>query len=196
MNRWGEHSGAKAPALPKVLARSCCPSPRSGFIGRVADENGESRAGDLAFHGHQPNRDGVSLPEGPRRFANSHGEHRRGRLLHPVVITPAGRLSAGQRRLDACRQLGWTDVPVTVAPIRIAKGDIVGVVLVFRDITDRKKAGLTAVAPLFRPPPVPRYSARSCGADPTPGWAVCRCRGNSRVVELRRSTGPCDVGRC
>ena len=25
-------------------------------------------------------------------------------LLHPVVVTPSGRLIAGQRRLQACRQ--------------------------------------------------------------------------------------------
>jgi ParB family chromosome partitioning protein len=35
-------------------------------------------------------------------------------LLHPVVITPDGLLLAGERRLAACRQLGWTEVPVTV----------------------------------------------------------------------------------
>lgn len=36
-------------------------------------------------------------------------------LLHPVVVTPAGRLVAGQRRLEACRSLGWTRIPVSVA---------------------------------------------------------------------------------
>lgn len=38
-------------------------------------------------------------------------------LLHPVVVTPAGRLIAGQRRLEACRQLGWAEVPVTVVDL-------------------------------------------------------------------------------
>jgi N6-adenosine-specific RNA methylase IME4 len=38
-------------------------------------------------------------------------------LLHPVVVTPEGRLIAGQRRLEACRQLGWEDVPVTVVDL-------------------------------------------------------------------------------
>jgi len=38
-------------------------------------------------------------------------------LLHPVVVTPEGRLIAGQRRLEACRQLGWTDIPVTVVDL-------------------------------------------------------------------------------
>ncbi len=36
-------------------------------------------------------------------------------LLHPIVVTKAGSLVAGERRLTAVRELGWTDVPVTVA---------------------------------------------------------------------------------
>ena len=30
-------------------------------------------------------------------------------LLHPVVITPKGELIAGERRLRAMQQLGWTE---------------------------------------------------------------------------------------
>jgi N6-adenosine-specific RNA methylase IME4/ParB-like chromosome segregation protein Spo0J len=45
-------------------------------------------------------------------------------LLHPVVVTPEGRLIAGQRRLEACRTLGWTDVPVTVVDLlQAARGE-------------------------------------------------------------------------
>ncbi|MBU6430724.1 MAG: ParB N-terminal domain-containing protein, partial [Cyanobacteria bacterium REEB65] len=45
-------------------------------------------------------------------------------LLHPVVVTPEGRLIAGQRRLEACRQLGWEDVPVTVVDLlQAARGE-------------------------------------------------------------------------
>lgn len=33
-------------------------------------------------------------------------------LMHPVVVTSDLRLIAGQRRLEACKSLGWTDVPV------------------------------------------------------------------------------------
>jgi ParB-like chromosome segregation protein Spo0J len=45
-------------------------------------------------------------------------------LLHPVVVTSSGRLIAGQRRLEACRQLGWTDVPVTVVDLlQAARGE-------------------------------------------------------------------------
>jgi N6-adenosine-specific RNA methylase IME4 len=45
-------------------------------------------------------------------------------LLHPVVVTPEGRLIAGQRRLEACRALGWTDIPVTVVDLyQAARGE-------------------------------------------------------------------------
>src|ERR1700676_3881163 len=45
-------------------------------------------------------------------------------LLHPVVVTPDGRLIAGQRRLAACRLLGWTEVPVTVVDLyQAARGE-------------------------------------------------------------------------
>lgn len=36
-------------------------------------------------------------------------------LLHPVVVTASNRLVAGQRRLEACRRLGFEQIPVTVA---------------------------------------------------------------------------------
>jgi N6-adenosine-specific RNA methylase IME4/ParB-like chromosome segregation protein Spo0J len=45
-------------------------------------------------------------------------------LLHPVVVTPEGRLIAGQRRLAACRLLGWTDIAVTVVDLyQAARGE-------------------------------------------------------------------------
>jgi N6-adenosine-specific RNA methylase IME4 len=42
-------------------------------------------------------------------------------LLHPIVIRPDGRLIAGERRLAACKRLGWTHIPATV----VALDDIV-----------------------------------------------------------------------
>jgi ParB family chromosome partitioning protein len=45
-------------------------------------------------------------------------------LLHPVVVTPEGRLIAGQRRLGTCRLLGWDEVPVTVVDLyQAARGE-------------------------------------------------------------------------
>jgi len=35
-------------------------------------------------------------------------------LLHPIVITPDGELLAGQRRLEACKQLKWDKIPVRI----------------------------------------------------------------------------------
>lgn len=45
-------------------------------------------------------------------------------LLQPIVVDETGRLVAGLRRLEACRSLGWTAVPVhTVNLSEIAKGE-------------------------------------------------------------------------
>ena len=38
-------------------------------------------------------------------------------LLHPVVVTQHGRLLASQRRLEACKLLGWDTIPVTVMEV-------------------------------------------------------------------------------
>jgi ParB family chromosome partitioning protein len=39
-------------------------------------------------------------------------------LLHPIVVRRDGRLIAGERRLAACKKLGWTFVPVTVVDLK------------------------------------------------------------------------------
>jgi N6-adenosine-specific RNA methylase IME4 len=45
-------------------------------------------------------------------------------LLHPVVITPNGVLIAGERRIEACRRLGLSAVPVHVVDIdAISRGE-------------------------------------------------------------------------
>jgi len=36
-------------------------------------------------------------------------------LLHPVVVTEDGKLIAGERRVEAAKRLGWSEIPVTVA---------------------------------------------------------------------------------
>jgi N6-adenosine-specific RNA methylase IME4 len=38
-------------------------------------------------------------------------------LLHPIVINPNGQLIAGYRRLEACKKLGWKQVPVRVVDL-------------------------------------------------------------------------------
>jgi N6-adenosine-specific RNA methylase IME4 len=39
-------------------------------------------------------------------------------LLHPVAVTPDGELIAGERRMRACKQLGWKEIPVNVVPLK------------------------------------------------------------------------------
>jgi ParB family transcriptional regulator, chromosome partitioning protein len=38
-------------------------------------------------------------------------------LLHPIVVSQTNLLLAGQRRLEACRSLGWCEIPVTVVEV-------------------------------------------------------------------------------
>jgi ParB/RepB/Spo0J family partition protein len=46
-------------------------------------------------------------------------------LLHPVVVRRDGTLIAGERRLQACKRLGWDEIPVHVIPLKeIARGEL------------------------------------------------------------------------
>jgi hypothetical protein len=46
-------------------------------------------------------------------------------LLHPVVVTPRGRLIAGRRRLEAAKLLGWRSVPVHVVDLEnVVEGEL------------------------------------------------------------------------
>jgi len=46
-------------------------------------------------------------------------------LLHPIVISEEDLLIAGVRRLEACRMLGWSEIPVTVVNLEdLRKGEI------------------------------------------------------------------------
>jgi ParB family transcriptional regulator, chromosome partitioning protein len=38
-------------------------------------------------------------------------------LLHPVVVRRDGELVAGERRYEACKRLGWNEVPVTIVDL-------------------------------------------------------------------------------
>jgi N6-adenosine-specific RNA methylase IME4 len=45
-------------------------------------------------------------------------------LLHPIVVTPAGQLIAGERRLHAWRKLGRERIPVTIVDLeQIVRGE-------------------------------------------------------------------------
>ena len=38
-------------------------------------------------------------------------------LLHPITVDQNGTLLAGARRFAACKQLGWTHVPINVVEV-------------------------------------------------------------------------------
>jgi N6-adenosine-specific RNA methylase IME4/ParB-like chromosome segregation protein Spo0J len=45
-------------------------------------------------------------------------------LLQPIVVRPDGKLIAGERRLRAAEQLGWTNIPVTVVDLEaVVRGE-------------------------------------------------------------------------
>jgi N6-adenosine-specific RNA methylase IME4 len=47
-----------------------------------------------------------------------------GALMHPIVVTPDGKLVAGERRLRAAESLGWPTIPVTVVDLKeIVRGE-------------------------------------------------------------------------
>jgi N6-adenosine-specific RNA methylase IME4 len=45
-------------------------------------------------------------------------------LMHPIIITLARRLVDGAHRLEACRRLGWTEIPVTVKLYDAIQGEM------------------------------------------------------------------------
>jgi ParB-like chromosome segregation protein Spo0J len=65
-------------------------------------------------------------------------------LLHPVVVSRDGKLIAGERRLLAAQQLGWTEVPVTVVDLdNIVHGE-------FAENTERKDFTYTEAVAIKR----------------------------------------------
>jgi N6-adenosine-specific RNA methylase IME4 len=90
-------------------------------------------------------------------------------LLHPVVVTPEGRLIAGQRRLEACRKLGWTEIPATVVDLFQAARGEAHENLVRKDLLPSEIVALKrAIEPLERREARERQGAR---ADLAPGSA-------------------------
>jgi hypothetical protein len=77
-------------------------------------------------------------------------------LLHPIVIEADGTLIAGQRRLEACKLLGWTEVPVTVVALdNIVRGE-------FAENTARKDFTLSEAVAIKRAlEPVEKAAAKT-----------------------------------
>jgi N6-adenosine-specific RNA methylase IME4 len=76
-------------------------------------------------------------------------------LLHPIVIEPNNTLIAGERRLQACKQLGWTEIPITVVALdNIVRGE-------FAENTARKDFTLSEAVAIKRAlEPIEKAAAR------------------------------------
>jgi ParB-like nuclease domain/MT-A70 len=99
-------------------------------------------------------------------------------LLHPIVVKPDGLLIAGERRLAACKQLGWTDVPVAVVDVSaIARGE-------FAENTERKDFTWSEAVAIKRViEPVEKVAAKArqgTRTDKHPGKLPESSKGDSR----------------
>jgi ParB/RepB/Spo0J family partition protein len=93
-------------------------------------------------------------------------------LLHPVVIRPDGKLIAGHRRLEACKRLGWTEVPVTVINLdQIVRGE-------FAENAHRKNFLPSEIDAIRRAmEPLEKAAARQRMSDGGKGGANCATLG-------------------
>ena len=99
-------------------------------------------------------------------------------LLHPVVVTPEGRLIAGQRRLEACLLLGWKDVPVTVVDLYQAARGEAHENFVRKDLLPSEIVALKrAIEPLERRAARERQGSRTDLCLPA---TVAECQGAAR----------------
>jgi N6-adenosine-specific RNA methylase IME4/ParB-like chromosome segregation protein Spo0J len=90
------HSGRPAPGQGKFKSSGNAAQPTRRIDEIIVGERHRKDLGDVASFARSIDKIG---------------------LLHAVVITPSGELVAGGRRLAACKELGWTDVPVRVVDL-------------------------------------------------------------------------------
>lgn len=99
-------------------------------------------------------------------------------LLHPIVVTPEGLLIAGQRRLGACRNLGWAKIPVTVVDLNeVARGEA-HENFVRKDLLPSEIVALKrAIEPFERKDARQRQGSRADLCHPA---TVAECQGDAR----------------
>jgi ParB-like chromosome segregation protein Spo0J len=111
-------------------------------------------------------------------------------LLHPVVITPGGRLIAGERRLLAFKQLGRETIPVTVVDLKkVVLGE-------YAENTFRKKFTMSegvAIAAVVEPLESAAAKELMVAAHASPGKFPELAKGNAldkvgRVIGKDRKT--------
>ncbi len=106
-------------------------------------------------------------------------------LLHPVVVSAEGRLIAGIQRLEACRVLGWSEVPVTVVDLYHAARGEAHEDFLRKDLLPSEIVALKrAIEPLERREARQRQGSRATRSPAT--WASVEPRSN----ELRLSSRP------
>lgn len=94
-------------------------------------------------------------------------------LLHPLLVTPKRELVSGRRRLEACRLLGWSEVPVCVVRVMTEARDLMlaeredGVCQLEMTNSEQTRLGI-AVELLERSPKRP-LGARAASATPRLG---------------------------
>jgi ParB/RepB/Spo0J family partition protein len=99
-------------------------------------------------------------------------------LLHPIVVTPEGELIAGRRRLEACRLLRWTEVPVTVIDLDQAARGEAHENLMRKDLLPSEIVALKrAIEPLERRAARERQGSRADLCHPA---TVAECQGDAR----------------
>jgi ParB/RepB/Spo0J family partition protein len=99
-------------------------------------------------------------------------------LLHPIVVTPSGRLIAGQRRLEACRLLEWDAVPVTVVDLYQAVRGEAHENFLRKDLLPSEIVSLKrAIEPLERRAARERQGSRTDLCHPA---TVAECHGAAR----------------
>jgi N6-adenosine-specific RNA methylase IME4/ParB-like chromosome segregation protein Spo0J len=110
-----------------------------------------------------------------RSLADSIGEVG---LLRPVVVTLEGRLIAGQRRIEACRSLGWAEIPVTIVDLLQAARGEAHENFVRKDLLPSEIVALKrAIEPLERREARHRQGTRADLCHPA---TVAECQGASR----------------
>jgi ParB family chromosome partitioning protein len=113
-------------------------------------------------------------------------------LLHPVVITPGGRLIAGERRLLAFKQLGRETIPVTVVDLKkVVLGE-------YAENTFRKKFTMSegvAIAAVVEPLERAAAKERMVAAHASPGkFPVGRVIGKDRKT-LDKAKAICEAAK-
>jgi N6-adenosine-specific RNA methylase IME4 len=107
-------------------------------------------------------------------------------LLHPIVVTPDGRLIAGDRRLRAAKLLGWTEIPVRIVDLdAVVRGE-------FAENAERKDFSLSesvAIKRALEPLEKTRAKERMLAGKPSGKFPKGRALDNvARVVGKDRRT--------